>query len=165
MTNAADGRSWRHGSSAGFTLIELLIVVVLMAVLLGLAAPSVRQFMMDQRLKTTAVELVSTLNYVRSEALKRNEPMTLESVNEDWSEAWQLSFDGQELRVWEVPPGLDVALTVGPDPVQYLGNGRIGNTIEFVICSADTDVPVERRIVRIDPAGRPNVSRGDRCGL
>ena len=151
-------RQARH--SHGFTLIDLIVVVVLMAILLGVAAPNVRQFLTEQKVKSAAVDLVSALNYTRSEALKRNDAVRLEP-DEEWNEVWQIVFGGESLRTWEVPGGLTIT---GPDEIDYLGNGRLSTAVEFQICNSDSSVRIARRIVRVDPSGRPNLSRGDVCG-
>lgn len=52
-----------------FTLVELLIAVAVVAVLLTLAAPSFRDFILMQRLKSVHAQLVTDLQYARSEAV------------------------------------------------------------------------------------------------
>jgi prepilin-type N-terminal cleavage/methylation domain-containing protein len=52
-----------------FTLVELLIAVAVVAVLLTLAAPSFRDFILMQRLKGVHAQLVTDLQYARSEAV------------------------------------------------------------------------------------------------
>jgi type IV fimbrial biogenesis protein FimT len=54
-----------------FTLVELLIVVALTAVVLSLAAPSLRDFILVQRLKSISSSLVTDMQYARSEAVSR----------------------------------------------------------------------------------------------
>jgi type IV fimbrial biogenesis protein FimT len=56
----------------GFTLIELIVVIVISAVLLVLAAPSFRDNFDRRRLEGQANELVTDLQYARSEAAARN---------------------------------------------------------------------------------------------
>ncbi|MDP1901068.1 MAG: GspH/FimT family pseudopilin [Rubrivivax sp.] len=56
---------------SGFTLIELLIVVALVAVVLALAAPSFKDFILMQRLKGINAQLVTDLQFARSEAVSR----------------------------------------------------------------------------------------------
>lgn len=153
-----DGHGVRRGR--GFTVIELLIGIVLMAVLLALAAPSVKQYAANQRVKASAVELVAALNYARSEAIKRNEA-TLLMPDGTWAEAWVMVVGGNVIRRWDLPAGLNI--TGGPDEVEYLVSGRTGVASEFVVCNSESDVPVVRRIVRVDASGRPNVARGERC--
>ncbi|ODV02153.1 MAG: hypothetical protein ABT20_15145 [Rubrivivax sp. SCN 70-15] len=54
-----------------FTLLELMIVVVLVAIVLTLAAPSFYDFIKVQRLKGVNAQLVTDLQYARSEAVSR----------------------------------------------------------------------------------------------
>jgi prepilin-type N-terminal cleavage/methylation domain-containing protein len=53
----------------GFTLVELLIAVAVMAVLVTLAAPSFRDLILMQRMKGIHAQLVTDLQYARSEAV------------------------------------------------------------------------------------------------
>ncbi len=54
-----------------FTLLELMIVVVLVAIVLTLAAPSFYDFILTQRLKSVNAQLVTDMQYARSEAVSR----------------------------------------------------------------------------------------------
>lgn len=66
-------RSRQHQcGAAGFTLIELLVVVAVAVVLLTLAVPSFTDFIRMQRLKGVHAELLSDLQFARSEAVARN---------------------------------------------------------------------------------------------
>jgi type IV fimbrial biogenesis protein FimT len=57
----------------GFTLIELLVAVAVAAILLTLAAPSLQDFIVTQRLKSINSQLVTDLQFARSEAVARNQ--------------------------------------------------------------------------------------------
>ena len=61
----------------GFTLIELLITVTIAAILAALAAPSFTSFIKNNRLTTTANDLIADLALARSEAAKRGQRVTL----------------------------------------------------------------------------------------
>lgn len=65
----------RTGLRSGFTLIELLIVVAVVAVVLTLAAPSFSSFILMQRLKSINAQVVTDLQYARSEAVSRGIPV------------------------------------------------------------------------------------------
>jgi len=62
-------RGRRTPGIRGFTLVELLIAVVVVAVLATLAAPSFRDLVLMQRMKGIHAQLVSDLQYARSEAV------------------------------------------------------------------------------------------------
>ena len=55
-----------------FTLVELLIAIAVATVLLALAAPSLRDFMEVQRLRSINADLITDLQFARSEAVSRN---------------------------------------------------------------------------------------------
>jgi len=61
----------------GFTIIELLISVALVAIVLTLAIPSFQDFIVVQRLKSVNQQLVTDLQFARSEAVSRNSFMAL----------------------------------------------------------------------------------------
>jgi prepilin-type N-terminal cleavage/methylation domain-containing protein len=58
--------------SRGLTLIELMVVVVLVGILLALVAPSVRGMISAQRVRSINAELLTDLQFARSEAARRN---------------------------------------------------------------------------------------------
>ena len=57
----------------GFTLVELMITLTVAAVLLTLAAPSLYDFILVQRLKSINAQLVTDMQFARGEALSRAE--------------------------------------------------------------------------------------------
>lgn len=71
---ALGARPWR---SRGFSLTETLVVMVVVAILAGIAAPSFGALMRETRLTTVTNDLVSTLHFARSEAIKRNQRVTV----------------------------------------------------------------------------------------
>jgi type IV fimbrial biogenesis protein FimT len=56
----------------GLTLIEVMVVVAVAAVILTLTAPSLRDFMARQRVAAVNAELLTDLQFARSEAIARN---------------------------------------------------------------------------------------------
>ena len=61
----------------GFTLIELLIAVVVLGLMLTMGVPSMAGFMKNSRVKGQAYEFIHTINFARSEAIKRKERVVL----------------------------------------------------------------------------------------
>lgn len=60
-------------SASGFTIVELMITVAVAAVLVTLAAPSLYDFILMQRLKSINAQLVTDMQFARSEAVSRFE--------------------------------------------------------------------------------------------
>jgi prepilin-type N-terminal cleavage/methylation domain-containing protein len=61
------------GAVGGFTLIELLVVIALVAIVVALAAPSLNQMIVMQRLRGTSTQLTTDLQFARSEAVSRQD--------------------------------------------------------------------------------------------
>jgi type IV fimbrial biogenesis protein FimT len=67
----------------GFTIIELMTVVAVAGVLLALAVPSMREFAVRQRVKAINAELVTDLQYARSESIVRNRTVRVRFQTDD----------------------------------------------------------------------------------
>jgi type IV fimbrial biogenesis protein FimT len=61
----------RLSSKRGFTLVELLIVIGLVGVIAALAGPSLYDYILKQRLRGVHAQLVTDLQFARSEAVSR----------------------------------------------------------------------------------------------
>lgn len=61
----------RRRQPPGFTLLELLIGIALLAIVLAIAAPSLSEYLVTQRVKGTAAEIVTDVQFARSEAASR----------------------------------------------------------------------------------------------
>ena len=68
------------GRCAGFSLIELMVVLILLGILLAIAVPTFRDMVVQTRLNTQVGDLVSAVQFARSEAIKRNQPVRLCAV-------------------------------------------------------------------------------------
>lgn len=55
----------------GFTLIELMIAVAVVAIIIVIAAPSFRDMVLMQRLRSITAQLVTDLQFARNEAVAR----------------------------------------------------------------------------------------------
>lgn len=159
----------RAARPGGFTIIELMIVMVMVGVMVGLAAPSMRDLVVRIRLKTAASDLHSSLILARSEAIKRNAGMQLVPVNAtNWALGWSVRVQASGVVVSNQQAYPNVTFTTtdaaysaaSVASVTFSGTGRetgsAGAGVAFVITS--TDYPgIKARCVVLSPSGRPAV--------
>lgn len=144
----------------GFTLIEVLFAVVLLAVLASLAAPSFRNFVAAQRIRSASYDLSSALMLARAEAIKRNGSVVVSPQGGDWRNGWTVAAGTVAVAAHEAFDGLAVD---GPATnVTYLASGRAAAATRFAITSALAP-SVPARCVRVDLTGMSAVVSGTGC--
>jgi len=67
----------RRKKHLGFTLIEMMVTVSVAAILLSIAVPSFTTMIKNARISSATNEFISSLILARSEALKRNDNVSL----------------------------------------------------------------------------------------
>ncbi len=138
---------------AGFTLIELMVTVSVLAILLGIGVPSFRAMIEGNRITTVANDLVSGLQFARSEAVKRGANVTLCSTNDQstcsgtWVEGWVARNAGGALRVW--PAARQGVVIAVPGSVEFNPLGGVTSARCFRITLNGL-----QRFVGVGPAGR-----------
>jgi type IV fimbrial biogenesis protein FimT len=119
------GESRPSDRDGGFTLLEALVVLALIGVLAALAAPSVTGMRDRHQLQAQAEGLLSSLVLARSEALRRQQRVTLCPRTRDnacdasaaWQNGWLVFVDANDNAQREADEPLievhgDVPLTV-----------------------------------------------------
>lgn len=139
----------------GFTLIEMMLVISIMGILLAIAAPSFTMFFEKFRTKRAAETLAGSLYVAKSEAIKRNQVVSLVVTASNSGATWCYGLTtattcdcttanacvldtGVETRVSSAEyKGISVADT-DSDPItsmafsfQPLRGTVTGNTVEF----------------------------------
>lgn len=69
--------------NAGFTLIELMVIVVVLVITLSLAVPAVQEVIKNNRVTGQTNELIALISFARSEAIRRNETVTVHLASQD----------------------------------------------------------------------------------
>lgn len=154
----------RDSAHGGFTLIEVITTVTIMAILLAIATPSFRDFVLTQRAKAGAYDLVSSLVYARSEALKRNTNIVVTPATGGWQNGWLVTVTiGSTTTVLaqhEAMPGLTVTAPAGN--LVYTSSGRVTATAISAFNIAASGSSATPRCVSVELSGMPS-SKGGAC--
>lgn len=89
-------------AQTGMTLVELIVTVAIVAILAAVAAPSLSEMIENNRLTALNNQLVSSLNYVRGEAVKRAYDVTMCVRNSDGSDCVDSTSNGGFENGWIV---------------------------------------------------------------
>lgn len=168
-----------NGQQRGFTLIELITTIAVASMLLSLAIPGIRMFLMNARQAGAVNEFVAAMHLARNTAITTNARVTIcatddgaDCDNVTWDNGWIVFLDDdadQRVDAGERVIGngegieaLDIASGEFPEFLTYRPNGRVmtaalaTNTGEFTLCDErGTD---HARVVIIDISGRPRLS-------
>jgi len=157
----------------GFTLIELLVTLSIAAILLGVAVPNFVTFIQNNRLATQANDLVTMLNYARSEAVKRNQTITVCSSTTGTSCAGSTTWDGglivfvdnngdgtvdggeAVLQVRQAMEGANTLTAAAQSSITYQSNGFlavVGSNDIFTL--SDSRGPASARAIVVSMQGR-----------
>jgi type IV fimbrial biogenesis protein FimT len=128
-------------------LIELLAGLVILSVLVSLAAPSFSRMLAEQRLRQAGSELRISLATARSEAVKRNEAVSLVAYDGGWSSGWCVepavsgACTGQPIQEFTLPSDL-ITLgrgdDVGGDVIEFNSWGRVADAADCPQLSLST---------------------------
>ena len=153
--------------NSGFTMVELMITITIAGVVAAFGVPSFTQAIQNSRLTTSANELVASLGFARSEAVKRNQAITVRKSLSEWEDGWIVFVDDNEdgvkdlgetmLRVYDGMPNNYTLRSTGINRVTFQSTGISGNG-SFVLCENGdgNNIPeaFTSRVVIINTVGR-----------
>lgn len=164
-------------NNTGFTLVELMVVLAIAAILATVAVPSFRSMIQNNRLATQANELAGTLNFARSEAIKRGSSVTVcVSTSQTtctggtgWQNGWIAFVDINRDRAFTVNTDILLrvrgtleggsAFTGAATAVQYLPNGLLNFGTGAYTLTTPSCTGNEKRIINVTATGRLGVTR------
>ncbi len=97
-----------NSRSQGFTLIELLVTLAILAIIAVIAAPSLQSFVLNNRIRSQAAALTSSLIFARTEAITRSArvvacPSTASGCSgTQWESGWVVFVDTNNNAVLDV---------------------------------------------------------------
>jgi type IV fimbrial biogenesis protein FimT len=154
-------------NECGFTLIESMVTITVMLILMTVAVPSFREASHRSQVRSAANDLVASAHFARSEAIKRNAPVTM-CVSPDgencaasggWERGWIVRTEDTTLRRQtafaasvRISAGGVVNVTFQPTEVD-------ATAAVFRVCRTPASEGLEERLVAIDATGRPSMRK------
>ncbi len=168
-------------NNRGFTLIELMITIAILAIVMMLAIPNFTSTLRNNSIANMSNNMIASLNFARSEAIKRGVPVSVCATSDanytacgtSWNLGWMIFVNptgGSTLSNTTAAPTLkvekitDQSATITASPsvgiATYTSSGfpatNTGNvalTIKSTGCTGDAG-----RQINISVTGRPIVS-------
>lgn len=141
----------------GFTLLELLVVLLIVVIAIGMAAPSYRQFVQQERHAKTVNSLQSLYKYARSEAVKRETSINISQSNNQL-QVLLPSEDNRILRSYTLPAASTGIQFSGFSAFMVLPQGAVSMPSNWQII--DSQGQVAARCVQILVSGQLIIEQG-----
>jgi type IV fimbrial biogenesis protein FimT len=176
------------GGDRGFTIVEAMVVIAITAILIGLAAPSMRSLIERNGVSQSLDSMLSSLSFARAEAIKRGVPVTMcRSANPEastpqcssdvaWNTGWLVfvdfggdgSFDAAKGDILlRAQGGLQKNGTVvqigNYASLQFLPTGTSKPFIVSFLFQSPSTPPSIVRIVCLSSGGRARVLDAAKC--
>jgi len=166
------------GNRAGFTLLELLIVLVIMMMMTGIVAVSLRPALEEARLRSAARMVIASLRYTRSYAISHHtKAATVVALDtpglsvQAWNNELESEEDWHEIttpagRFHSLPTGTEIVYVSGTGAEQDKGEATVtfsplGNTDSVSLVLQDSGG--RERTIQVDGVtGRCSLADEDR---
>ena len=143
----------------GFTLVEMMTVVSILAVMLGILAPSFTGFLASQQAKSLTYDLTSDFMLARNEALKRNVSVSITRSGSGWEQGWTVATVATaEQLSRRNAAAQSVSISGAPASVTFDPNGRVSAPLGSVRMTIGGGTNF--RCLELDPSGRVRSSYG-----
>lgn len=151
-----------------------MVVVALLGILTSMAVPSFRNMLVQTRLANQSNELMSIVQFARSEAIKRNQTVRFcaaESATAsscaagNWPHWIVLDSNDNLLRRGSVHPTLQLTSNLASDTLSLFPSGlnNVGpDRDSLVLCSHAGDGETQRTL-RIGLSSRVTISKAEGC--
>ena len=136
--------------ATGFTTYELMIALAIAAILTVVAAPSMRDFSNESRLRSVSSQLAGDLNFARLEAIKRNARVIVCgkaaatdtcAAGTNWQNGWVVCYDANADHVCDATSATD------PNPLKVMR--ALASNVQLTATAA---------VIQFNPVGSANAS-------
>ena len=150
----------------GFTLIELMFVLTIAALLFAIGVPTFRNAALGSQLSAAANNLLASIQLARSEAIKRNLPVTVCASSDGatctgggWEQGWIVVDSGAIViqRQAGLPAGYQMTQDGGTTDIEFQPIG-IGATPASITVCRDDPLGSQERVLSVRAAGFSRVT-------
>lgn len=142
-------------SESGFTLPELLVVVVVLGILASVGASGFQSLIQSQQAKNASFEIFSSLSLARSEAIKRNDSVTLTPTDAtNWGKGWAITSAAGVIKSQSELK--KIVISQGAASVVYTPTGRATTPTSFLL-DVSANPTANARCIKIELSGMPRV--------
>lgn len=159
----------------GVTLVELMITLAVLAILLAVAVPSMREFTANNRLMAIKSGFASALSLARTEAAKRSRMVVLQALGtgvagNEFVNGWEIAVDEDgngavaetELRVRKNAVTLDQITLSGSAQLRFRATGALAGTAAEVYTLCRTG-GTRGYAITVMPSGVTDVTSINTC--
>lgn len=138
-------------SSSGFTLIELMVTIAVLAIIVGIAAPSISTQLANQRVKSTTATLANALKEAKVESILRRQNVTVIYTNTSTPKTIKLQAGGDDISTYNLSAKSTVTQTITPSSVTsiiFQPNKKIANnaTVVYTICDSGSNSETPKQV-------------------
>lgn len=133
------------------------MVIVMLAVLVTLAAPSMRDMLIATQVRGAASDIYESVILARSEAIKRSASVDVVPTGGDWATGWSVKAGTTVISTRDAAPNVTITPNTSGN-VTYKLDGRVSTAVRnLTVSTTAASHPVAARCVVIDASGRASV--------
>jgi type IV fimbrial biogenesis protein FimT len=147
-------------------LVELMVALAVAAILAGIAIPAFDSFILKNRLSSYASAFSAGVRVARSEAMKRNLPVTLCRSSDgstcagsgSWEQGWIVLSGTTVIRHQQAAVAGYLLLSSINTDLTFQPNGFASIPASLIVCRS-SPLGSEERVVTVSATGRPTISK------
>lgn len=143
--------------SSGFTLIELMVTIAVLAIIVGIAAPSISTQLANQRVKATANTLANALKEAKVESILRRQNLTF-SYNNNGTSAGTINIGN--IFSYSYSAKSNITDSESKNPITFEPSKRVESII-YTIC--DENAAATPRQVSVSKVANISIKSGGTC--
>lgn len=147
--------------NSGFTLIELMVTIAVLAIIVGIAAPSISTQLANQRVKSTTATLANALKEAKAESIIRRQNVTLSYNNTSTPKMITVTTpDSKTIANYSY----NVKSTIKPDTaitIVFEPSKRVNTARTYTIC--DSNANATSRQTEVDQVANITNKVGGAC--